>query len=173
MRLEVSSVSFVALILERCRLLCEALVAASCCFTFETSTMQKPRVFQAFQTKINTNQRRKALYLRHFRKNLTNKKENKTQKKSPKHHLVHENHTTIEVFKLLIKNPPKNKCTPRAAADATTTLLLLRFRVISLGFQKINIRYRLPSLLLGKIRFPCHFGILDGLLLLLLLSLSL
>ena len=61
----VSSVSFVALILERCRLLCEALVAASCCFTFETSTMQNPRVFEAFQTKT----------LRHFRNNLTNKKE--------------------------------------------------------------------------------------------------
>ena len=82
------SVSFVALILKRCRLLCEALVAASCCFTFETSTMQKPRVFEAFQTKtskltikINTNQRRKAWYLRHFRKNLTNKKEQKTSKK--------------------------------------------------------------------------------------------
>ena len=65
----VSSVSFVALILERCRLLCEALVAASRCLTFETSTMQKPRVFEALQTKtskltlkINTNQRRKARY---------------------------------------------------------------------------------------------------------------
>ena len=72
----VSSVSFVALILERCRLLCEALVAASRCLTFETSTMQKPRVFEALQTKtskltlkVNTNQRRKARYLRHFRKN--------------------------------------------------------------------------------------------------------
>ena len=98
----VSSVSFVALILERCRLLCEALVAASCCFTFETSSMQKPRVFEAFQAKtskltlkINTNQRRKAWYLAHFRKNLTNKKEKTLYKKSPKHHLVHENHTKI------------------------------------------------------------------------------
>ena len=50
--------------------------------------MQKPRVFEAFQTKtskltleINTNQRLKAWYLRHFRKNLTNKKEQKTFKK--------------------------------------------------------------------------------------------
>ena len=81
----VSSVSFVALILERCRLLCEALVDASCCFTFETSTMQKPRVFEAFQTKttkltlkINTSKILKAWYLRHFRKNLTDKKEQKT-----------------------------------------------------------------------------------------------
>ena len=49
----VSSVSFVALLLKRCRLLGEALVAASCCFTFETSTMQKPRVFEAFQTKTS------------------------------------------------------------------------------------------------------------------------
>ena len=36
------------------------------------------------------------------------------KKKSPKHHLVHENHTKIEVFQLLTKNPPKNKRhTPR------------------------------------------------------------
>ena len=41
--------------------------AVSCCFTLETSTMQKHRVFEAFQTKtsqvtlkINKNQRRKA-----------------------------------------------------------------------------------------------------------------
>ena len=49
----VSSVSFVALLLIRCRLLCEALVAASCCFTFETSTMQKPSCFEAFQIKTS------------------------------------------------------------------------------------------------------------------------
>ena len=48
----VSSVSFVALLLKRCRLLCEALVAASGCFTFETSTMQKTSSFEAFQTKL-------------------------------------------------------------------------------------------------------------------------
>ena len=125
----VSSVSSVALILVRCRLLCEALVAASCCFTFETSTMQKPRVFEAFQTKtskltlkINTNQRRKAWYLRHFHKNLTNKKEQKTiTKMSPKHHLVHGNHTKIEVFKLLTKNLPKinKRHTPRGGRRTT------------------------------------------------------
>ena len=80
-----SSVSFVALLLKRCRLLCEALVAASYCFSFETSTMQKPRVFAAFQTKtskttqkINLNKARKAWYLRHFRKNTTKKQEQKT-----------------------------------------------------------------------------------------------
>ena len=37
--------SFVALLLKRCRLLCEAFVAASCCFTFETSTKQKTSSF--------------------------------------------------------------------------------------------------------------------------------
>ena len=80
-----SSVSFVALLLKCCRLLCEALVAASYCFTFETSTMQKPRVFAAFQTKtskttqkINLIKARKAWYLRHFRKNATKKQEQKT-----------------------------------------------------------------------------------------------
>ena len=84
----VSSVFFVALLLKRCRLLCEALVAASCCFTFETSTMQKPRVFEAFQTKSsqlnlkNKNQRRTAWYLRHFRKNLTKNQDKKTMEKT-------------------------------------------------------------------------------------------
>ena len=50
----------------------------------ETSAMQKARVFKACQTKtskltlkINKNQRRKAWYLRHFRKNFTQKKNNK------------------------------------------------------------------------------------------------
>ena len=46
-----SSVSVVALLLKRCRLLCEALVAASYCFSFETSTMQKPRAFFSFPDK--------------------------------------------------------------------------------------------------------------------------
>ena len=53
-------------------------LAVSCCFTLETSTMQKPRVFKAFQTKtsqltlkINQNHGRKAWCLRHFRKKLT------------------------------------------------------------------------------------------------------
>ena len=78
-----SSVSFVALLLKT--LLCEALAAASYCFTFETSTMQKPRVFAAFQTKtskttqkISFKKARKAWYLRHFRKNATKKQEQKT-----------------------------------------------------------------------------------------------
>ena len=78
----VSSVSFVALFLKRCRLLCEALVAASCCFTFETSTMQKPQAFEAFQTKtsqrtpkIIKNKRRKAWCLRQFRRKATKKQD--------------------------------------------------------------------------------------------------
>ena len=71
----VSSVSFVALLLKRCRF------AASCCLTFETSTMQKPRVFEAFQTKtsqltlkINKKTKTKSMVLQ-FRKNLTKKQD--------------------------------------------------------------------------------------------------
>ena len=51
----------------------------TCCLTFHTSTMQKPRDFAAFQTKtsqltLKLNQKtRKAWYLRHFRKNATKK----------------------------------------------------------------------------------------------------
>ena len=81
----VSSVSFVALLLKRCRLLCKALVAASCCFTVEMSTMQKPRVFEAFQIfQTKTSQltpknikttRRKAWYLRQCRKNVSKKQD--------------------------------------------------------------------------------------------------
>ena len=62
--------------------LCQPVLAVSCCFTLETSAMQKARVFKACQTKtskltlkINKNQRRKAWYLRHFRKNLTKKQD--------------------------------------------------------------------------------------------------
>ena len=92
----VSSVSFVALLLKRCRLLCEALVAASCCFTFETSTLQKPRVLEAFQTKtsqltpkIIKHTRRKAWYLRRCRKNVSKKQDQKpTHQKQSKHPVV-------------------------------------------------------------------------------------
>ena len=69
------------LLLKRYQLLFQPVLAVSGCFTLETSAMQKARVFKASQTKtskltlkINTNQRRKAWYLRDFRKNLTNKK---------------------------------------------------------------------------------------------------
>ena len=58
---------------------CEALVAASSCFTLELSTMQKPRVFEACQTKtsqrtpkIIKHKRRNAWYLRQFRKQKRN-----------------------------------------------------------------------------------------------------
>ena len=67
--------------LKRHQLLFQPVLAVSCCFTLETSAMQKARVFRAFQTetskltlKINKSQRRKAFYLRHFRKNLSQKK---------------------------------------------------------------------------------------------------
>ena len=119
----VSSVSFVALLLKRCRLPCEALVAASCCFTFETSTMQKPRVFGAFQTKLRNEpqkpskiQDEKTWYLRQIRKK-------RNQKTRPKYYgteirnivlLTKTTQTQVRVFKLVTKKPPKNKRhTPR------------------------------------------------------------
>ena len=110
----VSSVSFVAVLLKRCRLLCEALVAASCCFTFETSTMQKPRVFEAFQTKtsqltlkINKNQRHGAWYLRHFRKNITKKQDQTTMEKKARNIVFFtKTNTKCDVFRLLTTKPP-------------------------------------------------------------------
>ena len=39
------------LLLKRYQLLCQPVLAVSCCLTLETSTMPKPRVFEAFQTK--------------------------------------------------------------------------------------------------------------------------
>ena len=118
----VSSVSFFALLLKRCRLLCEALVAASCCFTFQSSTMQKPRVFEAFQAK--TSQQNSKIINNKRRKNMvfatiSTKRNQQTRptnygKTTPKHRLVDENHTKLRVFKLLTKKPPKNKRhTPR------------------------------------------------------------
>ena len=72
------------LLLKRYQLLFQPVLAVSCCFTLETSAMQKARVSRTFQTKtskltlkINKNQRLKAWYLRHFRKNLTKKKKKK------------------------------------------------------------------------------------------------
>ena len=121
----VSSVSFVALLFKRCRLLCEALVATSCCFTFETSTMQKPRFFEAFQTKtsqrtpkIINNKRRKAWYLQQFRKKKRNpkKRQRTMESKNPKHRLVDENHAKLRVFNVQAfdQKPPQNKRhTPR------------------------------------------------------------
>ena len=57
----------------------------TCCLTFHKSTMQKPRVFAAFETKasqltpkLNNHKTRKAWYLRHFRKNATTKQEQRT-----------------------------------------------------------------------------------------------
>ena len=94
-----SSVSFVPLLLKRCRLLCEAFVAVSYCFSFETSTMQKPRVFAAFQTKtskttqqINLKKQEKHGICDTFAKTLPknkNKKHGKT--KTPTHRVVDEN----------------------------------------------------------------------------------
>ena len=65
----------------------------TCCLAFHTSTMQKPRVFAAFQTKTSK-----------MTLNLNLKK--------------HEKHGICDTF-------AKIKDTPRAAADARATLLLL------------------------------------------------
>ena len=69
------------LLLKRYQLLCQPVLAVCCCFTL-VSTLQKLRGFEAFLTKtsqltlkVNKNQRRKAWYLRHFRKNLTKKQD--------------------------------------------------------------------------------------------------
>ena len=115
-------------------LLCEALVAASCCFTLETSTMQKPRFFEAFQTKtsqltlkINKKQDEKQGICNTFAKTLPNNK-NKTQwkTKTPKHRVVDEYHTKHRVFKLSTKQPPKNKRhTPRGGRRTCYLVVLL------------------------------------------------
>ena len=107
----VSSVSFVALLLKRCRLLCEALVAASCCFTFETSTMQKPRVFEAFQTKtsqltptIIKKQDEKHGICDNVAKTYPKKQDKKLHTKKNRNILLFsENHTNTYVFKLFTK----------------------------------------------------------------------
>ena len=127
-----SSASSVALLLKRCRLLCEALVAASYCFSFETSTMQKPRVFAAFQTKNFENDAKNQLkkskksmvFATLSQKTLPknkNKKHGKT--KTPTHPVVDENLANYRVcLTSTKKNLPTINDTPRAAADARATL---------------------------------------------------
>ena len=104
----------------------------TCCLTFHASTMQKPRVFAAFQTKTSqltlklNKQTRKAWYLRHFRKNLTKKQEQKHwTTKTPKRRVVDEILAKHGVFVLSTKKPPKHKRHTRAATNARATLLLL------------------------------------------------
>ena len=103
----------------------------SCCFTLETSTMQKPRVFEAFQAntsqrtpKIIKTKRRNTWYLQQFRKNVTKKQDKQLWKKYPKHRLV-ETTQNLGFSSFWPKNLPKINDTPRAAADARATLLLL------------------------------------------------
>ena len=90
-----SSVSFVALLLKRCRLLCEALDAASYCFSFETSTMQKPRVFAAFQTKtskttqkINLKKGKKSMVFATLSQKCYQKTRTKNMGKRKRRHIV-------------------------------------------------------------------------------------
>ena len=116
--------------------------------------MQKPRVFEASQTKtskltlnINTNQRRKAWYLRH---SPTKNNKKLFKKKSPKHHLVHENHTKIEVLKLLTKNPPKNKRhTPRGGRRNDYLVVVVGGVVVGVGVgARVRVRVVLVLLLM-------------------------
>ena len=118
----VSSVSFVVLLLKRYQLLCETVLAASCCFAFETSTMQKPSCFEAIQTKTSQltpktikHKTRKHMVFATISKKRNQKTKQKTMEtKQPKHQLVDETHTKLKVFKLLTRKPPKNKRhTPR------------------------------------------------------------
>ena len=133
----VSSVSFVALLLKCCRLLCEALVAASCCFTFETSAMQNFEFLKLSRQKLRnlpppppnhqTQKTKKTWYLRQFRKNVPKKQDqNIMDTTNPKHQLVDENHTKLRAFKLFTKKPTKNKRhTPRGGRRTRHLLVVV------------------------------------------------
>ena len=109
--------------LKRYQLPCQPVLAVSCCFTLETSAMQKARV-KNFKTdpKINKNQRRKAWYVRHFRKKPYNK--NKQQIEPETSSCSRKTHKN-RCFRAFDQKCPKISDTPRAAADAATSLLLL------------------------------------------------
>ena len=101
----VSSVSFVSLLLIGCRLLCEALVAASCCFTFETSARQKPSFpDKNFATDPENHQKEKAknMVFATISQNAPKKQDQKKtmENNNLKHQLVDENHKTqgFQVF---------------------------------------------------------------------------
>ena len=129
----VSSVSFVALPLKCCRLLCEGLVAASCCFTFtiETSTMQKPQVLKLSKQKLrNEPQKSSTKDERHgmcgnFATTYPKNKTNKLWKNIRNIVLLTKTTQNSGFTSFLPKNLPKINDTPRAAADARATLSLL------------------------------------------------
>ena len=105
------------LLLKRYQLLCETVLAASCCFTFESSTMQKPSCYEAFQTKpsqrtpkiINNKRRTKKQGIcDNFAKNVTKKRQTKYR------NIVFFTKTSKTTQKsrfssFLTKKPPKNK----------------------------------------------------------------
>ena len=107
----------------------------ACCLTFQTSTMQKPRVFCSFSDKNFATDPKIAQSQKHekhgicdtFAKMLPknkNKKHGKT--KTPKRRLVHENLAKHRVFLFfLLKYLPNINDAPGAAADARASLLLL------------------------------------------------
>ena len=106
----------------------------ACCLTFQTSTMQKPRVFAAFQTKtsqltpkLHNHKTRKAWYLRHFRQNATKKQEQKTwENENPETSSCSRKPRKTQGFPVfLLKYLPNINDAPGAAADARASLLLL------------------------------------------------
>ena len=106
----------------------------TCCLTFQTSTMQKPRVFAAFQTKtsqltpkLHNHKTRKAWYLRHFCQNATKKQEQKTwENENPETSSCSRKPRKTQGFPVfLLKYLPNINDAPRAAADARASLLLL------------------------------------------------
>ena len=106
----------------------------TCCLTFQTSTMQKPRVFAAFQTKtsqltpkLHNHKTRKAWYLRHFRQNATKTQEQKTwENENPETSSCSRKPRKTQGFPVFfLKYLPNINDAPRAAADARATLLLL------------------------------------------------
>ena len=102
------------------------------CFSFETSTMQKPRVFfAAFQTntskttqKINLTKSKKSMVFatlsqKRYQKTRT---KNMGKTKTPTHRVVDENLANYRVcLTSTKKNLPTINDTPRAAADARAT----------------------------------------------------
>ena len=130
----VSSVSFVALLLKCCRLLCEALVAASCCFTFETSAMQNFEFLKLSRQKLRNlppppqiikhKRRKKHGICDNFAKTYPkNKTKTLWTPQIRNINLLTKTTQNSGLSSFSPKNRPKINDTPRAAADARATFL--------------------------------------------------
>ena len=117
---------------------CGAVVGGGGCLTFHTSTMQKPRVFAAFQTNFATDPKiEQTKHEKHgicdtFAKTLpknNNKKHWKT--KTPKRRVVGENLAKHRAFVLSTKKPPKHKRhTPRGGRRTCYLVVVIVVAVI-------------------------------------------